>query len=38
MGPGGPMWNHNDYKHSPFERLPVLPQANEQEKKTMKSA
>lgn len=26
------MWNHSGYKPSPFERLPILPQANEQEK------
>lgn len=26
------MWNHDGYKHSPFERLPILPPANEQEK------
>lgn len=26
------MWNHNGSKQSPFERLPILPQANEQEK------
>lgn len=32
MGPGRPMWNHNGSKQSPFERLPILPQANEQEK------
>lgn len=32
MGPGGPMWSHHGYKQSPFERLPILPQASEQEK------
>lgn len=26
------MWSHHGYKQSPFERLPILPQASEQEK------